>query len=387
MLDKVCYLSLFVIVLNLIITITEISGDADSALRFIPFISYLINFILSVILILTNKIKKNRLTTPIILLFIVYIFSSIILPSADLGILTTLLVSTYWITTYIVFNYVINKKYNERKIDRIILVVYYIFAFLFLFGLNKQDNTIADVLIGNNNIYYPLLMLPWVAILTSQKKKWIAIVILVLLTILSLKRTAIIIIVGAILILIIMSNRTTESKNKSVYYIVLPLSILIITLIYAPNSPLADVMTRFEAIEDDNGNGRLDIYSDVILLFKSQTTAHKIFGSGFRHVQEELVHKSNYATEISAHNDFLEILYDFGYMGFIIYLFLHIRIIQRAIYLYKIRNELAGPYIVSYLIFFVMAMFSHLIIYPTYFLLLVTFWVYSEKRIRQIQSV
>lgn len=387
MLGKACYLSLFVIIFNFIITITAISGETGNILRFIPFVSYVINFSLSVFLIVSGKIKKDRLTTPITLLFIINIISSIIFPSGDLGILMSLLMSTYWITTYIIFSYIINKKYDKKKIDKVILAVFYTLAFFFLFGLNSHDNSIADVLIGNNNIYYPLLMLPWVATLTSQKKKWVTIIILAILTVLSLKRTAIIIIVGAILVLLIMSNKSKEFKSKSVYYIAIPLSIIVIALIYMPNSPLADVMTRFESIEDDKGNGRLDIYADVIMIFNDQTTSHKIFGSGYRHVQETLVNQSNYATQISAHNDFLEILYDYGYFGLIIYLFLHIRIIKRAMYLYKKKSKLASPYISSYLIFLIMATFSHLIIYPTYFLLLVTFWAYSEKQIQQIDSV
>ena len=85
--------------------------------------------------------------------------------------------------------------------------------------------------------------------------------------------------------------------------------------------------------------------------------------------------------EISAHNDFLEVIYDYGLVIFIFYLCLWGYVIRRAYYLYKTKSEMFLPYAASFSIFLVMSMVSHLILYTTYFNYLVMFWGMTEAMI------
>lgn len=78
--------------------------------------------------------------------------------------------------------------------------------------------------------------------------------------------------------------------------------------------------------------------------------------------------------DLSAHNDFLEVLFVTELIGLILYLLLHIYLIKRLFFLKRNKSELFLPYLASYITMFIMSMVSHLILYPTYFTFLATFW-------------
>ena len=74
---------------------------------------------------------------------------------------------------------------------------------------------------------------------------------------------------------------------------------------------VVNVTNRFEAMNEDEGNGRLDIYSDVFVQYLDSDLFSQLFGHGYNMVSVVLKGPS-------AHNDFLEVLYDYGIIGFII---------------------------------------------------------------------
>ena len=78
--------------------------------------------------------------------------------------------------------------------------------------------------------------------------------------------------------------------------------------------------------------------------------------------------------ELSAHNDFLEVLYDYGLIIFILYLALWYYVIKRLVYHIRINSIYSLPYFCSFAIFLLLSMVSHLILYASYFNYLVMFW-------------
>ena len=126
---------------------------------------------------------------------------------------------------------------------------------------------------------------------------------------------------------------------------------------------------RVENLEEDEGSGRLERYKDVLRLLRDEDNRGKIvLGHGYRTVEDSLGESS------SAHNDFLEVLYDYGIIGLLLFVLFHLALIKRVLYLRKIESEFMEGYAVSYAIFFIMSMVSHLIIYPTYFIFLTSYW-------------
>ena len=88
---------------------------------------------------------------------------------------------------------------------------------------------------------------------------------------------------------------------------------------------------------------------------------------------------------MSAHNDFLEVMYDFGLVGLLFYVLIHLSLIKWTIRLFRNGSPFAFPVLISYVCFFVMSMVSHLILYPTYFGLLTAFWAYAECKDRVLR--
>ena len=99
--------------------------------------------------------------------------------------------------------------------------------------------------------------------------------------------------------------------------------------------------------------------SDVIQL---------LFGHGFNAVYGDSI------LQLSAHNDILETIYDYGFLGLMLYFGFYKRLFTG---LKEVRNQkpdFAAPLAVSIVITVPMTLFAHLIIYPTHFLAVCLFW-------------
>ena len=125
-------------------------------------------------------------------------------------------------------------------------------------------------------------------------------------------------------------------------------------------------LSRFETVTNDEGSGRLDVYKSYIKEFAIMDSNQLIVGHGFNSGVSLM--------GISAHNDWLETLYDFGIFGLVIYAVFNVLLLKRVFMLIKLNSPFAGPYAASYAIFVTMSMISHLIIYPNYFTVMVAFW-------------
>lgn len=118
----------------------------------------------------------------------------------------------------------------------------------------------------------------------------------------------------------------------------------------------------------DISNGREAIYLVTLDMIVRSSPIHLILGNGHNAV------RSNSPMEISAHNEFLEIIYDYGVIVLFLYLCLWAYVIKQWWYHYRNDTEYFVPYTLSLCFFAVMAMVSQLVLYVSYFLYLVIFW-------------
>lgn len=120
--------------------------------------------------------------------------------------------------------------------------------------------------------------------------------------------------------------------------------------------------------KEDITNGREAIYTITWTMIKLSTKAQLILGHGHNAVRRDS------PLEISAHNEFLEIIYDYGVIALMIYLGLWVYVIKQFLNHYRNNTVYFIPYALSICIFAVMAMVSQLVLYVSYFLYLVMFW-------------
>ncbi|UBD67034.1 O-antigen ligase family protein [Bacteroides salyersiae] len=143
------------------------------------------------------------------------------------------------------------------------------------------------------------------------------------------------------------------------------------------------ISERMNKEETDEGRGRLAIYEVTWLMQQHSSMNEWLLGHGHNGVWH------NSPLEISAHNDFMEVLYDYGLIVFILYLCLWGYVMNKCLYLYRINSYFLVPYISSICIFIVLSLVSHLVLYTSYFNLLVIFWAgveaFVEKEKRSVK--
>jgi O-antigen ligase len=120
--------------------------------------------------------------------------------------------------------------------------------------------------------------------------------------------------------------------------------------------------------KEDITNGRETIYRVTWKMIKASTESQLVFGHGHNAVRRDS------PLEISAHNEFLEIFYDYGIIALMLYLGLWFYVVKQFLFHFRNDTDYFLPYALSICIFAVMAMVSQLVVYVSYFLYLVMFW-------------
>ena len=238
------------------------------------------------------------------------------------------------------------------------------------FAVNYRDY-------GQQNIaYYLIVFLPWLVQIRNRTFRTLAIVVLVVLCLMSLKRTAILTLGLSLLgwaLFVLFKNRAMNTFLKFTF---ICLGALLTVSGYIQGDALLDkrISTRMQAMRDDRGSGRLEIYSEVITLMKQRTMDEWLTGRGHDAVSRAT------REQLSAHNDFLEVTYDYGLPGISLY-FYFICMLLSQVKGSLLRNAPdALPILLSVIIFLSMSMISHLVVYPSYFCILMIFWGSTEAR-------
>ena len=371
-------ISFLIVIFILYLCLSPTPLVESGLMRFVPTLALMFVFFFG---ICGFKTGRNARMGTIVSLFLVYIlFSALIHPSIEGNKIMALLKSSYWCWVYMVaYSLFLYKNSNVVRRDLVIIIVTILFAISF--NYSHVYRVFDFELIGDNAVFFPLMMFPWIACISNTTKRWMMVAILALCAITALKRSGIIIISVSTTILFYSDFIYQKRLNiKKIVAALLVLSCIFFVFQYKADS-ITDVNQRFEMIQEDGGNGRDMIYEDVIQRYKNSDFISKIFGKGF-----DTVKGTNTNMSLSAHNDFLEVLYDFGAIGFIFYILIHFSLIKWTFRLFRARSQLAFPVLISYVCFIVMSMVSHLILYPTYFGLLVSFWAYAECKDRELQS-
>ena len=372
---KYFIISLFVLYLSLAPTVIVSFGS----MRFLPIVSLMVFSFCGVLS--WNYAKKARMGF-IICFFCVYIiFNSMFTPSSYENSMVTVLRSTFWgwgyIVSYAMFN---SQSITYFRFERNVMIISIVFIAVFFLGHMSNISDSAEN-VGDNVIFYSLMFVPWVALMNNKMKKWLILLIISLCVLISLKRSSTIIIIATLIILYYADNFRGHNLKPSTIVGALLIIVCVFGVLHLASDKVSVVSERFEALEDDGGSGRNSIFEDVYERYERGSIVQKIFGRGFDSVRRD----SSYIVPVSAHNDFLEVLYDFGAIGFIFYLLIHLSLIKWTIRLLRARSQLAFPVLISYVCFLVMSMVSHLILYPTYFGLLTAFWAYAECKDNELQ--
>lgn len=169
--------------------------------------------------------------------------------------------------------------------------------------------------IVNNVSYYFVMLLPYIFLFRRKILAYVSLFIILFFVIQSAKRGALIVSLAATVVFIYYQIFTNSSKRivRNLVIATIGLSCIFIYLyrLFLKNEFLVSRLNQI----DEGGSGRSTIYSNLLSSwYNSDSIFNFIFGYGFR---SSVDHSG---TGNLAHNDWLEILINFGILGFLAYL-------------------------------------------------------------------
>ena len=117
-------------------------------------------------------------------------------------------------------------------------------------------------------------------------------------------------------------NKGTNIKSISIF---IGLIVAIYWFVANNSETINHIVSRFHAIEDDEGSGRTELYDVILNSFSNSSFISQMFGHGYRSVISIL-------DGVPAHNDFLEILYDFGIVPLTVYVIILLKFVRLCFY-------------------------------------------------------
>lgn len=245
-----------------------------------------------------------------------------------------------------------------------LLSVFYItLSNLDIYSSFSYENAIASY----NSIYYVLIAFPFLFLVPNKLHTALFSVLPVIAFVSSAKSTCII--TAAICILYYFySSRKEISFSKK---IVLSFLSVLGVAYWVSNAGMSEISEGIMEDVDSGGNGRTDIASQVIYLFFNDCSlSEMVFGNGVNAVSRKL--------HIGAHNDFLETLYCFGFIGLLMYLKFIYDLIKQLKYM---KNDLTikNAYIISIIVFLCASFASKMLGTQMQMILPSLFWGLTTK--------
>lgn len=340
----------------------------NSALIHAKFFFVFIILLIGVIFCVNNRFSflSDRILILLAILFIFYSDNIYLNRPFDINIYSNM---TMWIFVYFSFLGLFNHNYItiDRR-DK--FVVSYVFLFAFLFLINY-------LIVVNNGrqwafieSYFLLTIFPFVILLENSRMKSFLVLMISVCIILAAKRTGII---ALLLCLLFYFNDIFKGSFQKKMYVILILCIILPVVYYLSRffleTEITHIVDRFANISEDKGSGRVDMYNSIFYkIINTDDIWVFMFGNGYNSVR--LI-----ANGYSAHNDFLEVFYDYGLFGFILYLSFIISLIMK-IFKKGVSYKLKYAMTLSLALFVLFSSFSHMILNTTSITCLCAFWSY-----------
>lgn len=109
--------------------------------------------------------------------------------------------------------------------------------------------------------------------------------------------------------------KTLKKKWKKMLTIAAISVVAVIAMVFLVQTFNLNILQRFMGISEDGGSGRIQIWDRVYLSYSSGSIFERLFGQGYQSVTRLMLT----GRAILAHNDYLEILHDYGIIGLVLF--------------------------------------------------------------------
>lgn len=220
----------------------------------------------------------------------------------------------------------------------------------------------------------------------KSKYSWILMIAGFVVVTISLKRGAFIGYVLAVVIYytfgLLIVKQSLSKKVTSILGAIAIAVILVLVFDYFSQTDTVNMLSRLTQIREEGSSSRGLIFEATISAFKRLPLSQRIIGRGFNGVRNDMVFYDLTGT-FSAHNDFLEILYDFGYIGIALYSLIILSVLKMIIRLFKNKDPFALGICASFGTFIVQSYVSHLFLYNYLYHWLIYLWLLGYLRIKR----
>lgn len=245
--------------------------------------------------------------------------------------------NTGWVIVFCLAYYVGMKQkslgFISKLVSYVLLPVLYILYYLLLtrtFYIGEEE--------GYRDAIFPILILTPFVLMDKSKMKYVHILISLALVLISAKRSAIIAIVPAYVLYFIISLSSQGKKQATQKLkIIIPLVLIIAVLYYLSTKGLfGTVLERFRAMNDDSGSGRDAIYFPLLNGFNTSPWWQQLFGHG--------TDSTKFVVGKLAHNDFLQVLYDYGLISLALFIVIYLGFIRMAFKMRRRKDDFREEY-------------------------------------------
>jgi len=289
-----------------------------------------------------------------------------------------------WIFSLLV-GYIIAYKSSEDKLFTTYLLLattlpvaaYRIYSRSAL-NLLYADTEVLDI------TFVLLVLLPFVLTLKKESIKMVVVLGIGVLSIMSFKRTTVLAFSFMVMIyyyIIIFSDFTIKKRLITVFAIFFASIALLQAFDFVEAKSGGLIVERMKTINEDRGSDRLDIYAAVWKLQLDSSPLEWIFGHGHRYVEAHFGYP--------AHNDFLEVLYDYGLVSFFVYLLFLFQLISYSAKFFILRNTLIeerAAFLGALVLFVFLGMMNCFITIPFYFSTLMLYFGLSIGNIERVKK-
>ena len=312
-----------------------------------------------------NKVYRSYLVVFIITYFLTVFGALIYSLDSRIVLVSSILPLCFWL-----IGDSLNTNYKSVTLSFYLPVCFVVLAAFFL--LNFDTKLLLDKEYAAVNASYTIVyMLPFLLLNEKRLFRIVAILLAILCTLMSLKRGGMLSLGIGLALYFLVYSKVSSGKLisfRGVFIAIIAVTAITYLVIYFNESMEGLVFNRFASLEQDEGSGRGDIYKQVQRMISNSSLIGYIFGHGWGGVARDS------SLGLSAHNDFLEIIYDFGFISFLLYLVFLVRLIARFFKMLKKNHPYAPAFSASLGIFLANSLVSHIFIYSWYMLMFTFFW-------------
>lgn len=256
-------------------------------------------------------------------------------------------------------------EHRDIEDNKLLVATFYIISAFYLFSM-LNSGSYSTAIGAVSDAYYIIGLLPIMLVL-NKRRPYIPIFFAGFVIIISGKRAGMI--AFALMVIsyyVIEAIRTKRHKDFAISFFSLLFIILIVYVAFVVinqnfNSKL---LMRLLKLQQDGGSGRSDRWIYILKQFENSSLFNTIFGHGDAAVSKLLPEYAGHTGH--AHNDFIELLYNYGIFSVICYIFFYIYLIIEFINMIRKKYEYAAHFLMAIICSLNIALFSYYVIDPTY---------------------